>query len=311
LAAIKQKYRALVRQHHPDIAADKIAATRHMVLILEAWRVLSDPLERERYDRDCRERARRAAIAAAAPDVTSPHTHARPHINRVDNHGAHQQAAARKPPAPSRPAGSAPSKAQSGKPTSSKANASWGSKAQPSSRRSRLLDKTVEAAQHSFAEGSTNEAITICKRILQIEPKNAPAAALLGDIFAQQGQQDMAVLMYGRAALSQPANPVYRWKLDTMRRAAATTAPATAESTATDRPQPQARPTAPSQPTSREAMSKTTIFITANAQLSRPHSRRISRLGCAGPLLLVATLAGTALTPLLISLWTLIGHALP
>ncbi|HVF11133.1 MAG TPA: DnaJ domain-containing protein [Abditibacteriaceae bacterium] len=308
-AVIKRQYRALVRQHHPDIATDKAAATRRMVLILEAWRVLSNPLERERYDRDCRERARRAAIAAAPPPHARAQTNgARPNNSRGHGHHAPPPAASRRSPPAARPAGSTPANRQSGKSRAARSGAARGSKAQAHSQRSRRLDKTVAAAQRSFAEGSTAEAITICKRILQLEPKNAAAAALLGDIFAHQGQYDMALLMYGRAAFNQPANPVYRWKLDSTRQAAAA---ATTATPVPDRPKSQTPRPAAARPIPPAAARKTTIYITAGSQLSRTSSRPSSRSGCTGPLLFAVALASAILTPLLLSLSAWIGDALP
>jgi molecular chaperone DnaJ len=48
---IKQAYRALARQHHPDVAEDKSKAEHRFKEINEAYEVLSDPRKRAQYDR--------------------------------------------------------------------------------------------------------------------------------------------------------------------------------------------------------------------------------------------------------------------
>jgi tetratricopeptide (TPR) repeat protein len=169
-----------------------------------------------------------------------------------------------------------------------------------------LLDKALETARRSFAESSHAEAIAICRWVLQVEPKNAPAAALLGDIFMQQGRRDMALLMYGRAVLNQPNNPVYRWKLDSLRRptpAASATASKAQGTQAATAPKAAKRGETGVPPT-------TTIYITANTQLSKKDPRRFYRLGCVGPALLLFALVGTLLGALLTPLWTLVGDVL-
>ncbi len=48
---IKRAYRALAREHHPDVAHDKSKAEHRFKEINEAYEVLSDPKKREQYDR--------------------------------------------------------------------------------------------------------------------------------------------------------------------------------------------------------------------------------------------------------------------
>lgn len=51
LAAIKQSYRQLARQLHPDLNPDKEAAAEQFKALNEAYQVLSDPASRRHYDR--------------------------------------------------------------------------------------------------------------------------------------------------------------------------------------------------------------------------------------------------------------------
>jgi molecular chaperone DnaJ len=48
---IKRAYRALAREHHPDVATDKSKAEHRFKQINEAYGVLSDPQKRAQYDR--------------------------------------------------------------------------------------------------------------------------------------------------------------------------------------------------------------------------------------------------------------------
>jgi DnaJ-class molecular chaperone len=50
VSAIKERYRELAKQYHPDIAADKAAAEKRMREINEAWEVLGDAERRADYD---------------------------------------------------------------------------------------------------------------------------------------------------------------------------------------------------------------------------------------------------------------------
>lgn len=47
---LKRRYRQLVRQYHPDVAADPEAAHERFIAIVEAYQTLSDPVRRRAYD---------------------------------------------------------------------------------------------------------------------------------------------------------------------------------------------------------------------------------------------------------------------
>ncbi|HIE09342.1 MAG TPA: tetratricopeptide repeat protein, partial [Armatimonadetes bacterium] len=57
---IRKRYRELVKTHHPDVRPDKEKAHEEFLRIQEAYRILSDPKLRERYDR-LRRRSEEAA----------------------------------------------------------------------------------------------------------------------------------------------------------------------------------------------------------------------------------------------------------
>ncbi|MCS7254813.1 MAG: J domain-containing protein [Armatimonadota bacterium] len=50
VAAIKKRYRELVRKFHPDVAVDKLAAHEKFVQIVDAYQTLVDPIKRSAYD---------------------------------------------------------------------------------------------------------------------------------------------------------------------------------------------------------------------------------------------------------------------
>lgn len=47
---LKRRYRVLVRTHHPDVSDDPEAAHERFIRIVEAYRVLSDPVQRRAFD---------------------------------------------------------------------------------------------------------------------------------------------------------------------------------------------------------------------------------------------------------------------
>ena len=188
LTVIKSQYRKLVRQYHPDIASDKETAHARMQQILEAYNILSDKEKRANYDR-----ARTAAAAPlrTLPRRTTPSAMPRP-VSR-SNYGGHARAA--------------------------RGQNEWSSQAPASAStnpRMRLLSMVYDAAQLHFKEGRSDEAIAICERIMKSDGTNAEAPALLGDIYVDQGKNDLALSMYERAMRRRPDNLNYRQKYDTL-----------------------------------------------------------------------------------------------
>ena len=239
ITLIKRRYRQLARTHHPDAAAPSQQAQAHetMLALNAAWGVLSNPAERARYDRTRMERLQAQFKSAPSPSSSpSPDEiiiHP-PRSNSWDN------ATPRRAPQSGAPASSAnntktatqsrnaytPRTSQN---TSSTRRAPTDQSGSRKPTPSRLLSIVFEAAELYFFHGRAEEAIALCQSVFAIEPNHAEAHALLGDIYADQGQREIAARMYARAAQSSPSNPTYRRKWDELRGTSAT-AKSTAQS---------------------------------------------------------------------------------
>ncbi|HEY0074577.1 MAG TPA: DnaJ domain-containing protein [Abditibacteriaceae bacterium] len=195
LTVIKSQYRKLVRLNHPDIAADKETAHARMQLILEAYNVLSDVEKRASYDRS------RNAPLPLTPRATGP--------------GMRRHT----PSSMSRPGGRS-TYGGGGQTNASRNRAEWSDQAPASSStnpRTRLLTMVFEAANLYFENGRAGEAIAICERVMKSDASNAEAPALLGDIYADQGKNDLALAMYERAMRRRPDNLSYRQKYESLK----------------------------------------------------------------------------------------------
>jgi curved DNA-binding protein CbpA len=191
LTVIKSQYRKLVRQNHPDIATDKETAHARMQLILEAYNILSNEEKRSAYDR--------SRNAPPAPTARSAARRATPG------------------PMPGTSSRSATRSVYGGHARAARGQHEWSNQAPASAStnpRMRLLSMVYDAAQLHFKEGQTDQAIAICERIMKSDNTNAEAPALLGDIYADQGNNDLALVMYERAMRRRPDNLNYRQKYE-------------------------------------------------------------------------------------------------
>jgi curved DNA-binding protein CbpA len=210
IEVIKQRYRVLVRENHPDVSTSEDAHAR-MQLILEAWSVLSQPDARKRYDLSRRD--------AAQP------------TNGTTSTASHQKH--RRPGSTQKPRSSSPRPRVDVNPRSSNP-------------RTRLLIMVNEAAQLYQREGNSEAAISLCNRVLKSDPKNSEAAGLLGDIYAAQGRNDIALLMYKRAMQNQPNMLLYRQKWESLQQKVA---PGTTDGVTASTASGNGTATPPSKPT--------------------------------------------------------------
>jgi len=150
LADIKQSYRRLVREFHPDVSADKLAAHDRFVAIVNAYKTLSDPLKREIYDRSRQREAQRVA-----PQY------------------------------------------------------SWKEEL-----RQQSIDSLLTAAELYLFRGQPELAIVKCQEVLQRDPNNPHAYALMGDIYRELSKFNEAVLMYTYAVQFAPKSQLYQRRLE-------------------------------------------------------------------------------------------------
>jgi tetratricopeptide (TPR) repeat protein len=215
---IKRRYRLLVRQNHPDAVApnERQAAHERMLLINAAWTTLSDPSERARYDK-----SRQPVFVprnnenhdqngngnnAPAPGVRT----------RVDGwvggSAANRASANRSGAARAASARTSSGPRHASDAASSTRNRASGSTSRVGNPRTRLLTMVFEAAELYFFHGRADEAVKMCREVLVQDPTNGEAAALLGDIFVEQGHRQLALEMYEKAVRNQPENGLYRQK---------------------------------------------------------------------------------------------------
>lgn len=217
---IKRRYRLLVRQNHPDAVqiAERDRAHERMLLINAAWTVLSDPAERARYDRARQPRVVPKTQTDSAPNGTSvggtPTGGTPTGRTRMDGWVGGTASGAPRAGASRSAASAQGASTRSSATARGRYSATGGRRANP---RTRTLTMVFEAAELYFFHGRAAEAISICNQVLQIDARNAEAAALLGDIFAEQGRRGAAIAMYERAVRSQPDNALYRQKWEALR----------------------------------------------------------------------------------------------
>ena len=206
LETIRKRYRALVRENHPDAVPSEKRDEAHskMLALNAAWTVLSSSAERASYDVSRHSEAMRIALAEA----------------KKMRAGA-KPAPPGKGKATARPAARARSAA-----STRSARDGAASPSTSSNPRLRLLAMLREAEDLYFRHGLAAEAIALCERVRQFDPSSAEAAALLGDIYKEQGRRDLAAEMYAQAVKSQPNNEGYTRKLNQVGGAAPSEKPA-------------------------------------------------------------------------------------
>lgn len=77
----------------------------------------------------------------------------------------------------------------------------------------RNVAQLLKDAQFAFIQRRPNAAVELCKQVLQIEPRNARAHAMLGDIYRAQGKTGAAIKHYTFAIQYNPADAESEKKL--------------------------------------------------------------------------------------------------
>ena len=82
---IKTQFRRLALIHHPDQAGGHPQAQARFLLILNAWKVLGDPLQRQQYDRYLHSRSapRKGKVSRAAKPASNPAGDIRDSLNSL------------------------------------------------------------------------------------------------------------------------------------------------------------------------------------------------------------------------------------
>lgn len=149
---IKRRYRYLVRQYHPDVAKDKAAAKAAFIEITEAYQTLSNPDRRVIYD------AQLDAEMMRVPPRREP----------PPPHGAQQRA---------------------------KTYAD-----------SSDITRLFMEAERAFATAQFRTAANICRQIISIDRRHIRAHLMLGNIYRMQGRIDEAIAMYTMVLQLDPRN---------------------------------------------------------------------------------------------------------
>jgi curved DNA-binding protein CbpA len=238
---LKAAYRRLVRENHPDVAFDKIEATARMARINQAWQLVGDPQKRLAFDARLRlesfERSQRGRPVASAPSQNGaqraspepPTTEkarleaqrrARLERERLERERARRLRTAGRSPSKSPSKPNVGASATSSQPKTASPNGSKAANRQsPASREMRLRHKMTLAAQLFHREQKIDEAVTLCRSVLQIDSRSVPARELLGDIYLQQGRVEYALMMFDQALLIAPDNMMLRRKRDQLQNA--------------------------------------------------------------------------------------------
>jgi curved DNA-binding protein CbpA len=204
--AIRAAYRRLVRENHPDVASDKVAATVAMARINEAWRLLGAPEKRAHFDEQVKLRGQEAKAQQESEDSLRLENQRRMRLQRekqIQSRRSRSQKGEK-----SRSSKSTPSK----KSDTLKQNA----KSSNPSRDLRLIRKLALASQLFHREGKIEDASSLCRSVLLADGRNVQARELLADILAYQGRLDSALMMLDQAVQIAPQDQMLRRKRDRM-----------------------------------------------------------------------------------------------
>jgi curved DNA-binding protein CbpA len=182
---VKQRFRELARQHHPDVNPDRPESHELFLRINQAYEVLSDPSRRARYDLDLRDRARREAERRSGSFGSTPHTATRA--------GSAAGGTAYRPPG------------MNGNGAGPRPGPAADRRRQEAERRRQEFARLLQAARQAYQRGHLREAQDLCQTMLGMG-RFGPAHELLGDIYSRQGRSAEAVDQYTLAAQMTPNN---------------------------------------------------------------------------------------------------------
>ena len=199
---IRAAYRRLVRENHPDVAPDKDAATARMAQINHAWHLLGDPERRAAFDTHTRLKAFERQNSEPPPTAPVPRGPApkerNPHPKATKPQVAAKPATARTPHSSSR--------------SKNEARAKAANYYRSPTREAHLTQKISRASQLFHRENRADEAAAMCRSVLLADGRNVAARELLGEIFAQQGRFEHALMMFDQAIQIAPTDRMLRRK---------------------------------------------------------------------------------------------------
>jgi curved DNA-binding protein CbpA len=165
---IKRRFRELARRWHPDVAGTP-DATEKFKTINEAYRVLGNPRTRAQYDAELKLKEQRAE-ARQRPQYDSTQPRSRPEARTGT----------------ARPNSTAGTRAGARRPT------------EPPGR-SQVVNQLLHEAEVAIQRMRLHEAARTCRTVLNLDPRNATAYEMLGDICSMRGQVDAALAHYTMA----------------------------------------------------------------------------------------------------------------
>jgi len=220
---IKRKYRELARKYHPDLVADKTLGQKVFAQINMAYRTVGDAERRRQYDSTLNPGG--GASAASRPGATMGPGSSR--ATGVSHSSAATATTGTRPP---------------------------GARTASANVDPDEVDRLLANADSALLRSQTEAAITICKSVLKLDPRNGRAYMTMGDAYMQHKQYKEADASYRKSLELMPSSLV-RNKLSQLRVLMSTLNGATAD----DAP-PGDRPTAPRPPKAAEPEKKRGFF---------------------------------------------------
>ena len=203
---IKRKYRELARIYHPDVNSSP-EATHKILSINQAYRVLGDADRRVAYDAE-------RAMPQPAPNTVRP------------------SSPASTPPRPRQPAGQSPnargrvyydgfgrSYSAPGNERREPPKTGGAKQRQMPDSNSTSLEQILTEAKLAFINRDFAVANRLCQAALNINPREATAHEILGDIYARKGDSQRASTSFAYAIQFNPRNRSAQAKLDRLMRA--------------------------------------------------------------------------------------------